>query len=136
MKVELVPLDQLLPEGVKPIRLPKTIKTRWLKALRSGKYKQGPGYLKQGYADYPDDPEKYCCLGVLCYMPRSPVDLSFAGMGESIEEDMVSKALYRVLDQTTLDHDSCGSTVQGYLILLNDQGASFADIADWIEENL
>lgn len=30
----------------------------WVDALRSGKYKQGSGYLRQG--------DKYCCLGVVC----------------------------------------------------------------------
>lgn len=34
------------------------IKKLWLKALRSGKYKQGQGQLKCG--------DKFCCLGVLC----------------------------------------------------------------------
>ena len=35
------------------------IKTRWLEALRSGRYKQGKGSLRTT-----DD--QYCCLGVLC----------------------------------------------------------------------
>jgi len=35
----------------------KRIKQKWIKALRSGKYKQGRGHLHY------DD--KYCCLGVL-----------------------------------------------------------------------
>lgn len=37
----------------------KQIKTKWVKALRSGRYKQGDGVL------YADD-KTYCCLGVLC----------------------------------------------------------------------
>lgn len=37
----------------------KSIMEMWVKALRSGKYKQGKSYLN--YCD-----EKYCCLGVLC----------------------------------------------------------------------
>ncbi len=36
----------------------KRIKTRWLKALRSGKYKQGQNKLKT-------DQGNFCCLGVL-----------------------------------------------------------------------
>ena len=41
----------------------KAIARRWVRALRSGKYKQGRRYLKQK-----DDNGKlrYCCLGVLC----------------------------------------------------------------------
>jgi len=34
------------------------VKEKWVKALRSGEYKQGREYLRK------DD--KYCCLGVLC----------------------------------------------------------------------
>lgn len=37
----------------------KQIKARWIKALRSGKYKQGVGVLRT-------EDNKYCCLGVLC----------------------------------------------------------------------
>ena len=36
----------------------KTIKKKWLAALRSGKYKQTEGMLK--------NKEGFCCLGVLC----------------------------------------------------------------------
>ena len=35
------------------------IKKKWLKALRSGKFKQTRGLLKDGQGGY-------CCLGVLC----------------------------------------------------------------------
>ena len=34
------------------------IKAKWVAALRSGKYKQAQGSLRQG--------NKFCCLGVLC----------------------------------------------------------------------
>jgi len=37
----------------------KRIKSKWLKALRSGKYEQGKYNLR-------DSENKYCCLGVLC----------------------------------------------------------------------
>lgn len=37
----------------------KKIKAKWLKALRSGKYKQGKKVLKTKNG-------KFCCLGVLC----------------------------------------------------------------------
>lgn len=34
------------------------VKAKWLAALRSGQYKQGPGYLRRN--------DQFCCLGVLC----------------------------------------------------------------------
>jgi hypothetical protein len=36
----------------------KEVKDKWLTALRSGEYKQGPGALRRG--------DEFCCLGVLC----------------------------------------------------------------------
>ena len=41
----------------------KAIARRWVRALRSGKYKQGRSYLKQKTAK---GDLRYCCLGVLC----------------------------------------------------------------------
>jgi hypothetical protein len=40
----------------------KRIKARWVKALRSGKYKQGRTQLKMKTPDG----DLFCCLGVLC----------------------------------------------------------------------
>ena len=39
-------------------KMPQKLKDKWLAALRSGKYKQGTGKLR-------DDSGGYCCLGVL-----------------------------------------------------------------------
>src|SRR5687768_4898762 len=39
-------------------------KQKWVKALRSGKYQQGRGYLKQ--KNHLTNQFEYCCLGVLC----------------------------------------------------------------------
>ena len=41
----------------------KRVLTKWLKALRSGKYKQGRGTLCQTDKN---GNESFCCLGVLC----------------------------------------------------------------------
>lgn len=41
----------------------KEVKTLWVEALRSGKYKQGTGALR-------NDKNEYCCLGVLCDVAR------------------------------------------------------------------
>ena len=40
------------------------IKERWVKALRSGKYKQGKGWLRKSSG--PKKKSEFCCLGVLC----------------------------------------------------------------------
>lgn len=36
---------------------------KWVKALRSGKYKQGKHFLRRG--------DEYCCLGVLCEITKT-----------------------------------------------------------------
>jgi hypothetical protein len=41
--------------------------TEWLRALRSGEYKQGRRVLK-------DDDGAYCCLGVLCELVGAPTE--------------------------------------------------------------
>jgi hypothetical protein len=41
----------------------KLIAKKWIKALQSGKYKQGEGYLKQINSR---GKTRHCCLGVLC----------------------------------------------------------------------
>lgn len=42
------------------------VKQAWIDALRSGKYKQGEGYLAQKAGEE----TFYCCLGVLCELHR------------------------------------------------------------------
>lgn len=50
----------------------KTIKARWLRALRSDKFKQGREQLRDG--------DRFCCLGVLCELAeRSGVIESYKG---------------------------------------------------------
>ena len=44
------------PEGYEKVPLPGL--NKWAEALKSGKYEQGRGWLRDG--------SKYCCLGVLC----------------------------------------------------------------------
>jgi hypothetical protein len=46
------------------------IKERWINALRSGDYKQGVGRLRSI-----DD--RYCCLGVLCDVVKSDLNLDW-----------------------------------------------------------
>lgn len=41
----------------------KKIKARWLRALRSGKYKKGVGHLNT-------NDQRFCCLGVLCEIAK------------------------------------------------------------------
>jgi hypothetical protein len=107
------------------------IKRRWVKALRSGKYVQGHHALRTH-----DD--KFCCLGVLCdiYDPKA---WKQTDRGEhnrysylTAEIQLPSKV------QKWADIDACGrlsENARRTLIHLNDDGMSFAEMADIIEEN-
>ena len=64
----------------------KTIKRRWVSALRSGKYRQGTEALRSG--------NTFCCLGVLC-------DLHAKATFVSWEYDALT-GMYSYLGETIL----------------------------------
>ena len=89
------------------------IKSDWVKALRSGEYKQTNGIMK--------DAEGFCCLGVLC-----------AVQGETFERLPVHVLIIsRVAPQYAAGLDS---DQQNRLAVMNDTGHSFTEIADYIQE--
>lgn len=111
-----------------------TIKVQWLSDLRSGKYKQGCNVLKRTWHD---GEVKHCCLGVLAEQ---------AVAAEIVKAEIEQWASY---SNTTIDGDVCALSpkllewsglnikAENELIGFNDNdGATFAEIADWIEENL
>jgi hypothetical protein len=110
------------------------IKTRWVAALRSGKYPQGRGRLKTE--------EGFCCLGVLCDLAAED------GIGHWEQKDTYFNRHYFLV--TTVHENNylpmevatwaglhrnpfVGSSI---LSALNDSGSSFAEIADLIERHL
>ena len=83
------------------------LKSKWVEALRSGEYKQCAGFLEN------TELKEHCCLGVLCVVAgKEPDHLAYAW-----------------LKQATGDY--------GPFVMMNDDdGKSFAEIADYIEANL
>lgn len=49
-------------------KMKKSLKTKWIKALRSGEYKQARGKLEQ--TDENGAATGHCCLGVLCRITK------------------------------------------------------------------
>lgn len=100
------------------------IRQRWVEALRSEKYAQGRNLLRSS-------DNKFCCLGVLC-------DL-VAPDGWLLEENglrydhsgNVGHLPGPIGYDTDISGDQC-FTLMG----MNDNGQSFAQIADWIEAHL
>ncbi|WP_086846945.1 hypothetical protein [Amycolatopsis kentuckyensis] len=107
------------------------IKRRWVEALRSGDYRQGTGQLSR------DD--KFCCLGVLCDVAvKSGVTVSTKTDDRSTGYDNSFVFLPpRVQEWAGLpENDPNIAVANTWLSSLNDDGASFAEIADLIDEHL
>lgn len=98
------------------------VKKEWVKALRSGKYIQGRFHLKKN--------DKYCCLGVLTDLYNKKFKKRDRGLCS--RNRTLSKRIqeWAQLKSDILCHDSIIT-----LARLNDDGRSFAEIADIIEKD-
>lgn len=107
----------------------KTVKEKWVKALRSGKYVQGRNGLRKKTLD--NDVDQFCCLGVLCDVIDSSKwqereDYSYIDYnGSSAYLPIEISKEQKILAETEYK-----------LTVMNDSETSFAKIADYIEENL
>lgn len=107
----------------------KKIKAKWIKALRSGKYAQGNGWLK-------DLDDFYCCLGVLCQIqgakwepnPRDASMIPFLGRTTA---QLKGQQFLRPFARAGMS-----ASAQETLAGMNDYGESFLVIADYIESHL
>lgn len=118
----------------------QNIKTKWLEALRSGKYKQGKEYLE---LTNDDGVVTNCCLGVLCRILDVPAKVEitatiFEGTHDSLGDGDTNLncdgATYPPKDIIIKAEIPVAEIVQ--LAVLNDGGKSFNEIADYIEEKL
>ncbi len=89
---------------------------KWLKALRSGKFKQGRGMLENnGY---------FCCLGVACKVNK----LEYCGYDGILTDENKNALGLRDPSGDFLDGDA--------LVTMNDlRGAGFRKIATYIEKH-
>lgn len=114
----------------------KKIAERWVEALRSGRYKQGKNALRQD--------EKFCCLGVLCNLhaedhPKIAVkelDPNVYMGDSSLLANPVRQWAGMQTEDGSLSESIgiCGLNF-GSLAQANDNGVTFANIADWIEKH-
>lgn len=108
----------------------KSVKTAWIKALRSGKYKQGPGQLREG--------NNFCCLGVLCDLYSKKKGVKWE---KSIDNTMQIDGATGVLPFNVMNWAGLSSSnpiINGNsLSHHNDfQNKDFKEIADLIDENI
>lgn len=115
----------------------KDIAKKWVKALRSGKYKQGYGYLKQ--LNSKNQP-RHCCLGVLCELYNDTMKKNH----KKLTEEMFDEFLPEVVRKWAgIKYKTGQFAVAPYgrydvecLADLNDDGKKFSTIADIIEKNV
>jgi hypothetical protein len=107
-------------------KLNPELKARWVAALRSSEYKQGRYLLR-------NDENEFCCLGVLCdtydssrWVLENMYRHEYAYMSnDCVVPHEIKKAI---------NFDVCAESA---LIGMNDKKFyDFAQIADWVEENL
>lgn len=107
--------------------LDRKVKSKWVRALRSGKYRRAKYQLK--------DQGAYCCLGVLCEVLKQPYgeDQAALGVGFRKRIGLTSEAESALVglndgDWATTETERFGKPPKGY----GSNGASFKVIADWI----
>jgi len=127
----------------------ETIAKKWVKALRSGKYKQGKDLLKK----ITKKQEQHCCLGVLCDLYNKEQKLkNKPPIKQKIERDISNRYdLVRFgttaeLLPTTVRRWAGVKTSDGMILFkdyihrdslssLNDRGVTFKKIANLIEKH-
>ncbi|MDG4826035.1 hypothetical protein O7635_29655 [Asanoa sp. WMMD1127] len=133
----------------------ESVKEQWLTALRSGEYEQAQGTL------YEDG--GYCCLGVLCDIAvkndaiPEPTDFPYPRWDGVIRTDVTRRAYMAekmvlpaavaewagltdvdpMVNVPEEDYDTeLVVSVEKHLSELNDDGSTFAELADLIEAQL
>lgn len=104
----------------------------WVEALRSGKYKQGAGCLRS-------EDNHFCCLGVLCDIAGvewsdQAGTFGFVADGETAVHAPPAAEEFVGLHSSYGFYER-GRGIERSLMTDNDDGSSFAEIADLIESN-
>ena len=105
----------------------KAMKRRWVRALRSGEYKQGNRRLHR-------EDGSFCCLGVLLDTEVDGdwclgLDPQVGGMCYYLEDEALGLGVH-------LDPHGISVKQENVLTTMNDEGQTFDEIADYIEEHL
>lgn len=104
---------------------------QWVPALRSGHYKQGKRYLCEG--------NKYCCLGVACdLLGELKQDSYYLNRRVTKDAEEYTYLEYRVAQKLNMSLIGAlnwsGQEHVVALATMNDNGMSFEEIADFLEE--
>ncbi len=107
------------------------VAAKWIKALRSNKYQQGFEYLC--HVDSKGK-KRYSCLGVLCEVLKAPFNIKYNykryyGSIEALPKEILLQSGMKTEFGRLEDPKLC-------LIELNDEGESFIELANLIENNV
>lgn len=105
------------------------VKKAWVRALRSGKYKQNKNSLCNQHG--------YCCLGVLAEIKGRliPQDNSYIGAKGIMMDNGIFNSTS--LGDALREELGLSNDIENELISMNDGGRyGFRRIATWIEKNL
>lgn len=100
-------------------QIKQSVKTAWVTALRSGRYRQATQHLRASGA--------YCCLGVLCRIAGIPLTRDGTACGPVKN--------YRNRDYDPIYEIVGDNKMVKVLMRMNDMGDSFDQIANWIDAN-
>ena len=121
----------------KRYKLPREFTKEWLTALRSGKYEQTLGSL------YNIKDQGYCCIGVaarikypLHYLKNK--NNKYAGTLQGNKKSIYFDTKYKL---SKIPQELKGGAEESQLVkqlvdLNDDEGYSFEEIAEWIENNV
>lgn len=133
-------------ENEKMFQLPKEFTQKWLKALRSGEYKQ-TNYRLYRPLSTPAREAGYCCLGVAMHLLGAHKD-DLIGRGFPSEVEKHVTALNLLPAPLRSEKHELAEVLSGLndgdMIELSDgtrlnekrESHSFEQIADWIEKNV
>lgn len=111
------------------------VKALWIEALRSGKYQQGQGGLRKVIGG--DEPDQFCCLGVLCDLVPTELGSWFSAEFENYRQFGIDVNTSQSGVLTSEVANWANLSYFDKLIDLNDsKKAPFTKIADYIQENL
>ena len=98
----------------------RELRDKWVKALRSGEYKQGRLRLRDIKTN------SYCCLGVLCMVDKAEIRDQDRD-GEELSAKYLKDLNWEVETMSILTSINDG---------IGQNPRSFLEIADWIEKNI
>lgn len=104
-------------------------RAKWIEALRSGKYPQAQGRLRKPLSGV----EGYCCLGVACDLYREDHPGSEWTPGGTFRASAYGPEESSSLLDPVQRWLGISNLLENELIGMNDDGASFEEIAAFIE---